>query len=314
MEKPLKIIFFGREFFGSRGLENIINNPRLNKNIKVVGVVTSLNNHNTQIVKNMADHFKIPIFCGDLYTEEAYEWINDLSPNYGVVMQFDKIPKRIIDSFTHYIINAHPTHLPKYRGGSPWESLIVNNEKLVITVHKITTNLDDGPWIIKTNPEDIEDIDRETLYKLSALRGVKAVEDALVKILTGKVILHEQYGEVSYCWRYDLEKLLRIDWKNDRVEKILRKVRAGYKNTGAICFINERNYLLECRIFNAFHRVCEHSFNFGQVLNSKNNIYKVACKNGFLFITEIRQANNPADPDQIMCILDKYSQSKIILQ
>src|SRR3954468_4170015 len=48
----------------------------------------------------------------------------------GIVVSFGHfIPERIISSFTKGTINVHPSLLPKYRGSSPVQHTIINDDQ-----------------------------------------------------------------------------------------------------------------------------------------------------------------------------------------
>ena len=56
------------------------------------------------------------------------------------------VPKEIVNSYD--CIMLHPSPLPKYRGGSPIQNQIINDEKKsAVTLFLMTEGLDDGPII-----------------------------------------------------------------------------------------------------------------------------------------------------------------------
>lgn len=77
---------------------------------------------------------------------------NVLDPHYAVDLAFsifyDKIIKEWFIKKCKQILNLHNGPLPKYRGVSPINWALKNNEKSHgITIHQITPGIDDGPII-----------------------------------------------------------------------------------------------------------------------------------------------------------------------
>lgn len=63
--------------------------------------------------------------------------------SYGTI-----IPKNILDLFLYGILNVHPSLLPKYRGASPLQSTILNDDKNTgVTVIMLDEKMDHGPIV-----------------------------------------------------------------------------------------------------------------------------------------------------------------------
>ena len=61
-------------------------------------------------------------------------------------------PKELFSSSSKGTINLHAGKLPKYRGGSPLNWQIINNEKKIgINILKMTSRLDSGPIYASRN-------------------------------------------------------------------------------------------------------------------------------------------------------------------
>ena len=76
-----------------------------------------------------------------------YRIQNTLTPNsIGVLASFGHIlPKSILDSIPHGIINIHPSLLPQYRGATPVQHAIALGDKETgITLFKLTPEIDKG--------------------------------------------------------------------------------------------------------------------------------------------------------------------------
>ncbi|KKP55805.1 MAG: Methionyl-tRNA formyltransferase [Parcubacteria group bacterium GW2011_GWC1_34_10] len=78
------------------------------------------------------------------------EWDLFLVASYGKI-----IPREIFDIPVHKTLNIHPSLLPKYRGASPIQAQILNDEKNIgVTIMQIDEGMDTGPIIIqkRTSP------------------------------------------------------------------------------------------------------------------------------------------------------------------
>ena len=94
-------------------------------------------------VKVFAEKHNIQIFQPNNLKNEAQK-IKDLKPDFIVVAAFGMIlPKEILDIAP--CINLHASLLPKYRGASPIQSAILNNDRFTgITAMKMDVGLDTG--------------------------------------------------------------------------------------------------------------------------------------------------------------------------
>src|SRR3989338_9501943 len=73
----------------------------------------------------------------------------------GIVASYGKIlPAKILASFPKGVLNVHPSLLPKYRGASPIQAQILNDEKKVgITIILMDEKMDHGPVLAKRERE-----------------------------------------------------------------------------------------------------------------------------------------------------------------
>jgi methionyl-tRNA formyltransferase len=104
------------------------------------------------------------------------------------------IPKTIVDLPKFGTINIHPSLLPKYRGPSPLQAQILNDEKKIgVTIMKMDEKVDHGPIIIQkeltlTNwPPKLQE-----LKKITAKMGANLLAQILPDWISGKIIPCEQ--------------------------------------------------------------------------------------------------------------------------
>ena len=57
--------------------------------------------------------------------------------------------KKILNLFSHDVLNIHPSLLPLWRGASPIQSAILNGDKTTgVSIMRMTPSLDEGPVFI----------------------------------------------------------------------------------------------------------------------------------------------------------------------
>jgi len=143
--KKIKIAFFGSHNFARKILENLIKN----NNFDIAFVVTQTDKPigrkqelQKTPIKILAEKNNINVYDPkNLKNFEMPEKIDiAITAQYGLL-----IPKKILDFPKHGILNIHTSLLPKYRGASPIQSALLNNEKETgITIMKMDVGLDTG--------------------------------------------------------------------------------------------------------------------------------------------------------------------------
>lgn len=119
--------------------------------VNIVGVMGPKKSHSTYenfkqfaLARNMNfiewDNLKDPQFL---------EHIKSLHFDAAVVASFNyKIPKELLEIPAAGFINIHPSLLPKYRGGNPYSSVIMNGEEETgVTIHFMDEGFDTGDII-----------------------------------------------------------------------------------------------------------------------------------------------------------------------
>ncbi len=88
-----------------------------------------------------------------------------LSPELFLVASYGKIiPKEIFEIPTKQTLNIHPSLLPKYRGASPIQSQILNDEKEIgVSIIVISEGMDEGPVIIQKTLKNQQNFDHSSL-------------------------------------------------------------------------------------------------------------------------------------------------------
>ncbi len=102
-------------------------------------------------VKMWAEQNNIPVIQPEKLKDESFK--EKLTPySLFIVASYGKIiPKEILDIPLHGILNVHPSILPKYRGASPIQYQIMNDEKDIgTTIMLMDEDMDHGNIISQT--------------------------------------------------------------------------------------------------------------------------------------------------------------------
>jgi len=93
------------------------------------------------------------------------EQLRDINPDFIVVVAFRIVPNEILSIPKYGTINLHPSLLPKYRGPSPIQWAIINDEKITgVTTILLNDQIDGGPILLQIH-EPIYDTDNfESLH------------------------------------------------------------------------------------------------------------------------------------------------------
>lgn len=148
-----KLLFFGNERIAT-GITTEA--PTLHALVEagydVVAVIVAQNNTGKSRqareleIAASAKRYGIPVITPGKLSDFKND-LQGLGAEAAVLVAFGKIiPQAIIDIFPKGIINIHPSLLPKHRGPTPLESVILNGEKETgVSLIQLTAGMDAGP-------------------------------------------------------------------------------------------------------------------------------------------------------------------------
>jgi len=146
----------------------------------------------SEIQKN-SDYIYLIIDSFEKYSDEI---VHDFKPDYILFYGWSWIvSSNIINNYK--CIMLHPSPLPKYRGGSPIQNQIINNEKQsMVTLFIMTDNLDDGDIIFQKEISFKGHL--EEIFKNITKIGIELT----MKMLKGNYNLSKQDNtQATYCKR-----------------------------------------------------------------------------------------------------------------
>ncbi|MDR2822172.1 MAG: methionyl-tRNA formyltransferase [Acholeplasmatales bacterium] len=237
----MKILFFGTNSFSKIILEGLLKENF----IEVTGVVTKsdnviFNKREPSLVKKYGLENKLLVF-DPVSLKASYEEILAITkPDILITASYGNIlPKSLLEKV--YALNVHASLLPKYRGASPIQSAILNNDKITgCTIMKMEYKLDSGD-IIKSGELVIEEDDNySSLEEKLAYLGRDLLIDTLKEYLDKKVLLTFKQDESKVTFTHIIPgSFAKIDF-HDLAINIVNKVRTLSKTPGSIIFVKNK--------------------------------------------------------------------------
>ena len=231
------------------------------------------------------ENINIPVFQPQKLrnNEEVTKQIKELNPDFIIVAAYGQIlPKEILDIAP--CINLHASLLPKYRGASPIQESLLNNDIYTgVTSMLMEEGLDSG------------DILGLQYLKITATMEVSAAFDKLSQIAAKLTIatldnfenirpIKQNESEVSFCKKIKKEDGL-VDFFD--AKKLYLKYKA-YSYWPGI-FLESELKLKDIELNDEIS-----INNQGQILEIKNDFIVIACKKGSLRIKTLQAPSKKA--------------------
>ncbi len=194
----------------------------LTAGINIVGVMGPKKTHNTydnfkDFAKSRGMNF---IEWDKLKDPKLLDYLKSLNIDAAVVASFNyKIPKVLLDIPQIGFINIHPSLLPKYRGGNPYSTVIINGEQETgVTLHFMDEGFDTGDIITqkKVNIAPFETMG--TLFNRLNLLGMQMLVSVLNDFEKGELPRYKQ-PEGEFVTGQSLKDAdLYINYKKSAIE------------------------------------------------------------------------------------------------
>lgn len=171
-----------------------------------------------------------------------------LSSKLFLVASYGKIiPSEIFEIPKYKTLNIHPSLLPKYRGASPIQSQILNNEKEIgVSIMQIEEAMDAGPILIsKALPlgEGWGGVGRKQLEKELAIEGARLFAHILPEWLIGAIDpIMQNEAEATYCKKISKTDG-ELDFNGDILTNLL-KIKAFEEWPGTYFFDNDKRIII----------------------------------------------------------------------
>ena len=282
----MKIVFMGTPDFAVGALEALIKAGH-----EITAVVTQPDKAKGRSgklqpppVKECALAHNIPVMQPvRIKTPEAIAELKQYEADVYIVAAFGQIlSQEILDMPKYGCLNIHASLLPKYRGASPIQHVIIDGESETgVTIMQMNAGLDTGDMLYKKSIA-IEDTDNyETLHDKLLVVGGEAIVETLPLLEAGKLTPEKQDDSLSCYARLIDKQMGRLDFSKDAVvlDRLIRGV-----TPWPSAFTSYQGKQL--KIWRA--EPVDGSGEPGTILNVEKDAFTVACGNGALRILEIQ--------------------------
>jgi len=236
------------------------------------------------------------------------EWvakIKELAPDLIILTAFGQIiPQEILDVPKYRALNIHPSLLPKYRGASPIQSVILNGEtETGVCLMIMDQELDHGPVLEISKLQILNPkITYAELSKQLSDLGAELLIKTLPDYIDGKIKPQEQdHFQATFCKLIKKEDG-KIDW-NKSAEEINCQIRAFQEWPTAYAEI--RNPKSEIRnnikILNAEYKNENTEKKLGELFLDENKNLCVQTGNGVLILKTLQlEGKNPTSSKEFL--------------
>ena len=284
----MKIVFMGTPDFARGALEALIAAGH-----EITAVVTQpdkAKGRSGQLqfppVKECAVEHNIPVMQPvRIKTPEAIAELASYEADIFVVAAFGQIlSQEILDMPKYGSLNIHASLLPKYRGASPIQQVIVDGEaETGVTIMQMDAGIDTGDMLYK-RVISIEDTDTfESLHDKLMVLGGEAIVEALELLETGALEPEKQDDALSCHAKLITKEMGNIDFKQSAIE-INRLVRGLNPWPSAYTFYKGK----QLKVWETQVEETQTDLEPGTIAEVTKTAIKVACKEGLLSILSLQ--------------------------
>jgi methionyl-tRNA formyltransferase len=238
-------------------------------------------------VKKWAQENNLPVLQPDkIRKPEWVEKIKDLAPDLIILCAYGQIiPQEILDIPKYKALNIHPSLLPKYRGASPIQSIILNGEiETGVCLMIMDAEMDHGPIL---GISKFKILNPKIGYKELENQLIEISSDLLIKTLPewieGKIISQSQDHEKATFCKLIKKEDGKIDW-NKSAEEIERQIRAFAEWPESYTSFNGKQLkIIDADIINK-----KTDNEIGKVFLDENKNLCVQTGNGILIVKQLQ--------------------------
>jgi len=278
----IPIVFFGTNKFAEIILEAVIKSGLFDIRLVVTQPDRPVGRHQEiekGAVKILAEKHNIKIDQPEGlkgYELQVTGYKLNIVIEYGLI-----IPQTILDIPSHGSINIHPSLLPKYRGPSPIQSVLINGEKETgVSIMLMDQKMDHGP-ILAQNKMTIEPADTYLTLaeKLSALSAVMLIQ-TVPKFLNGEVKPVEQDNSCATFCKILQKEDGKVDFGRS-ADDIYNQFRGTIVWPGIYAYLGDKRV----KFLNIYPS--QKSIKPG-IMDIEGEIVRIGCLNGSIQVNEIQ--------------------------
>ena len=151
--------------------------------------------------KVVAEKYHIPVFQ-PVKIRDDYAFIDEIKPDLVITLAYGQIvPQGFLDKVPMGCLNLHGSLLPKYRGASPVQTALINNETFTgVTLMEMVKAMDAGKMYAKIVVRISEDDNATSLFNKIKEAASELILKVLPEYINGELKGEEQNeDEVTFC-------------------------------------------------------------------------------------------------------------------
>ena len=235
--------------------------------------------------KVVAEKYDIPVFQPEKIRLD-YSFIDEIKPDLVITLAYGQIvPQVFLDKIPMGCLNLHGSLLPKYRGASPVQTALINNEKVTgVTLMEMVKAMDAGRMYAKKEVLIDEDDNATSLFNKIKEAAKELVLEALPRYIAGELKGEEQNeSEVTFCSiiKPEQEKLdLSLS-----AQALVGWVKGLSDEPGAYLYLNN----LKLKIYKA--KVVDNSVtaSVGEIIKADKNGLYIQASDGVISLLEVQK-------------------------
>ncbi|MEI7830855.1 MAG: methionyl-tRNA formyltransferase [Prolixibacteraceae bacterium] len=296
--KDLRIVFMGTPQFAVASLSALVEDG-----YHVVGVVTAPDKPagrgqkmQQSAVKTFALTSQIPVLQPEKLKDENFIGeLKALKADLQIVVAFRMLPEMVWKMPALGTFNLHGSLLPRYRGAAPLNWAIMNGDSETgVTTFLLKQEIDTGNILffekILINKDQTVGEIHDELMGIGAVLVLKTVnslaEGTAVPVSQDHLEIEPERLHAPKIFKEDC----RMDWRLD-AEKNHNKVRGLSPYPTAWTELSApAKENIPLKIFRTTLEKCVHPHDPGTILSDQKKWVKIACSNGYLWLTDLQLA------------------------
>ena len=289
----MNILLFGSDRFTVKCIQGIF--QRRNKLLKGLDVV--LPHSGGEVMEKFAIDNNLKTFKP--LKSALPDWVLPNQYDLALVISYGYfLPSRLIQKFPLGGINVHPSLLPKYRGTSPIQYTILNQDPVGgVSIINLNPRVFDSGKILSQRPMEIKHpINFDGLLDKMGDLGSTMLVDTLSNFEAQKLNAKNQDPNLITKAPKITKAEAFINWHNDTCARIFAKHNAfGAKMPLYSTIRSKRIQLLEIHMVEDLENVKNHSVTPGTIhFDYKLNVIYIKCKDSHIAVTRIKMQDKKA--------------------
>lgn len=284
----MRIIFMGTPDFAVASLDQLVQNG-----YNVVAVITATDKYGGRggkqliqsAVKRYALQANIPVLQPkNLKSPKFVEEVRAFQADLQVVVAFRMLPEVIWNMPPLGTYNLHGSLLPKYRGAAPINWAVINGDKETgVTTFKLKHVIDTGDLLLQRSMPIHEEDTAGTVHDRMMELGAATIVDTVKLLEDGQPTFTPQDEALVSKAPKIFHETCEIDWSAS-TDQIYDFIRGLSPYPGAWTTIDGK----EVKIYWADRDTVEHDENPGQIVSDGKRYLRIASKDGYLFLKDIK--------------------------